>query len=102
MEISGAGLSLQGLPMSGEQIKARFYVTKKAVTIFAIYHEASVTIRWPRGKDNERHIRTLVANLETLLQEGINEVFVQDQANRLDFEIESLFLESDEDRPDES
>lgn len=87
--------------MSAQQIKARFWVTKHAVTIYATFHEVSVTLRWPRSEDAHRHVRTLIGNLGQLVKDGLEEVFIQDQANRLDFEIEEL-LRDDEERPDDS
>lgn len=84
-----------------ESIKANYLVTKSAVTIFARFHEAVVTIRWKRSTEAERHVRTLIANLPDVVKEGLAEAFIQDQANKLDWEIEELFLDN-EDRPDDN
>lgn len=91
--------------MSAEQIKARFWVTKSAVTIYATFHQVHLTIRWPRTEDNAvRHVRTLIANLEELVKNGLEEVFVQDQAKRLDFEIDEFYKDEAEKRekPDDN
>lgn len=85
-----------------KQIKARFLVGKSYVTTFATLEGASIAIRWPREKEGVRQMRTLVDNLDKILDEGVNEVLVQDELNKLDFEIEQLYLDNDEDRPDES
>lgn len=85
-----------------ESIKANYLVTKSAVTIFARFHEAVVTIRWKRSPDSVSHVRTLIGNLPEVVAEGLQEVFIQDQAVRLDWEIEELFLDNDEDKPDDN
>lgn len=70
-------------------IKARFWVTKTHVTIYAKYHDVNVTFRWKRSKDSElvhRHIKTLINNLERMVSEGLNEVIVQAEMRDLDQE----------------
>lgn len=78
-----------------ESIKARFVVTPSFVTILATFHECQLTIRWRREADSARHVRALVSNLGEMVEDGLKEVFVQDQTRRLDFEIEELFTEND-------
>ena len=85
-----------------EKIKARFLVTRKTVTIITTYHEVGMVIRWKRTPDAERHLRTLIANLDKVLEEGALEVLVQDEASRLDWEIEEFFLDQDDERPDDN
>lgn len=85
-----------------ESIKARFFVTKSAVTIFATFHECQLSMRWKRSAESVRHVRTLIANLDKIVDEGLGEVFVQDEARRLDWEIEQFYRDNDEDKPDDS
>jgi hypothetical protein len=77
-------------------IRARFFVTKSTVTIYARYHEANVTFRWKRlpGQEEEtlRHIKTLIRNLEQLVHDGLQEVVIQLETRDLDQE----WLELDE------
>ena len=79
-----------------ESIKAKFIVTKNAVTIYVHFHKAACVLRWPREDRAISHIQTLAANLPEVIRDGLNEVFVTDQANRLDFEISELFTDEDE------
>lgn len=80
-------------------IRARFVVRKGSVTILATFHEVSVIIRWPRTSEPDltsRHVRTLLGNLTDVVKDGLNEVFVQDQANKLDEELRGLFEKDSE------
>jgi len=82
-------------------IRARFMVTKSNVTILADFKGISVSIAWKREGDPEltaRHLRTLVGTLPDVIKDGLREVYVEDQAKRLDFELEELFKDEDEKR----
>ena len=81
-------------------IRARFFVTKNHVTIFAKYHEVTVQVRWKRIPDDQattRHLRTLVGNLDTLIADGLQEVIIQSETKDLDQE----WLDMDEPPPPE-
>lgn len=70
-------------------IRARFYVTKTHVTIFAKFHEVNATFRWRRVPDQDltrRHIKTLINNLDQMVEEGLREVIVQAETKDLDQE----------------
>jgi hypothetical protein len=89
------------VPDDDSYIRARFFVTKKAVTIYARYHEVTCTLRWERGaKDLDlqtRHIKTLIANLDKLVADGLQEVVIQAEAAGIDQE----WLDLDEPPPTE-
>lgn len=81
-------------------IRARFMVTKSNVTILADFKGISITIAWKRAGDPEgdaRHLRTLVGNLPEVIRDGLQEIYVSDQAKRIDFELEELFNEENRD-----
>ena len=81
-------------------IKARFFVTKKAVTIYARYKSVTCTLRWDRTGDPEeqtRHLKTLIGNLDQLVSDGLQEVVIQAEAAQIDQE----WLEMDEPPPAE-
>lgn len=75
-------------------IRARFLVTKKSVTIYARYHEVSCVLRWERDSADlarqTRRINTLIANLGTLVSEGLEEVVIQSEMAGLDHEWAAL------------
>lgn len=77
-------------------IRARFFVTKKAVTIYARYQEVTCTLRWERDNEDPerqtRHIKTLIGNLDSLVKDGLQEVIVQAETAGIDQE----WLEMDE------
>lgn len=81
-------------------IRARFFVTKKAVTIYARFHEVTCTLRWDRTGDPDtqtRHLKTLIGNLDKLVADGLQEVVIQAEAAGIDQE----WLEMDEPPPTE-
>lgn len=94
---------MQGVRVTKDDnfIRARFFVTKKTVTIFARFHEVACTLRWER--DNEqperqtRHINTLIGNLPELVKDGLQEVVVQVESAGIDQE----WLDMDEPPPTE-
>ena len=80
-----------------ESVSARFVVTRTTVTIYATFHDVACVFRWPRKDDRVMsHVQTLAANLPEVIREGLREVFVTDQANRLDYELSELFTDEDE------
>jgi hypothetical protein len=90
------------MPNEDSAIKARFWVTKSAVTVYAIYKDVHLTLRWKRGAESDRHVKTLIANLPEMVKDALNEIFVQDQVARIEWEIEELFLDEDNERPDDN
>ena len=86
-------------PNTQGKIRARFMVTKSNVTILADFKGVSATIAWKRSGDPEgdaRHLRTLIGNLPELVKDGLQEVYVLDQAKRIDYELEELFKDQEE------
>lgn len=85
----------------GNYIRARFFVTKKAVTIYARFHEVTCTLRWERDNEDPdrqtRHIKTLIGNLDQLVKDGLQEVVIQAEAAGIDQE----WLDMDEPPPTE-
>lgn len=80
-------------------IRARFVVTKSNVSILADYRGISMNIAWKRLGDPDadaRHLRTLISNLPELVKDGLREVYVSDQAKRIDYELAELFKDEDE------
>lgn len=70
-------------------LKAKFWVTKKNVTIFVTFHGVKATLRWDRGGDDAlttRHINTLIANLPQMVTDGLQEVVIQSEMKGLDQE----------------
>lgn len=88
--------------MSDNKIRAKFRVTRTEVTIVADYREVKLVLRWDRNDEAVRHVRTLIDRFPEIVSEGLNEVYVQDQMKRLDFDYESLLMNEDEERPDDS
>ena len=83
------------------KVQAKFVVTQKQVSILANYREISLTIMWPRHDhpgETARHLRTLLGTMPDVIKDGLNEVFVQDQAKRIEFELQELFKDEDEKR----
>ena len=77
------------MPDDDGYIRARFWVSKTHVTVYAKFHDVNVTFRWKRTGDTEltrRHIRTFIANLDRMVDEGLNEVVVQSEVRGLDQE----------------
>lgn len=78
------------MPDESAYIRARFFVTRSGVTIYARYKGANVTFRWERkpGQEEEtlRHIRTLIANLEQLVHDGLQEAVIQLETRDIDQE----------------
>lgn len=85
-----------------DKIHAKFRVTRAEVTIVASYKEARLVLRWDRTPEAVRHVRTMIDRFPEIVSEGLNEVYVQDQMKRLDFDYESLLMDEDEERPDDS
>ena len=77
------------MPDEDSYIRARFFVTKNHVTIYAKFHDINVTFRWKRTGNPEltrRHIRTFIANLDQMVDEGLREVVIQAETKDLDQE----------------
>ena len=80
------------------RIVARFVATTQAAAIFLRYGPIDMTVKWPRSNDPDsdlRYLRTLIANLPEILAKGTEEIWIQDQSRRLEYELGELFRDQE-------
>lgn len=85
-----------------DRMKVRFVIQNPTITVLLEYHGCQLAMRWPRGEEGTRHMRTVTGNLDKAIEQGLTEAIILEAADGLDAEIDRLFFDTDEDRPDES
>jgi len=78
-----------------DNIRARFVSAEDGAAIFIKYRDVFMTIRYKLSEDCIQQVSKLVGNLPDLLSKGYEEIYVQEQARKLELELED-FLQGDE------